>query len=87
MRVHPVGLRVFYKTHAITISLRRGVKAVTIKKPGPEVMSGVVRWFKSGKAVLTKFKPLTEDAAEDEDDQEMVVLPTETKQQGDLCRV
>ncbi|XP_065920567.1 putative transporter svop-1 [Dysidea avara] len=46
-------------------------------------MSGVVRWFKSGKAVLTKFKPLTEDAAEDEDDQEMVVLPTETKQQDD----
>ena len=36
-------------------------------------MSGVVRWFKSGGAVLTNISPLVgEDGAEDRDDHEEV---------------
>ena len=40
-------------------------------------MAGVVRWFKSGGAVLTKFSPLKsrDEGEEGEDDHEMTTEP------------
>ena len=66
-------------------SMGHWVKWVNRCDPLSTLMSGVVRWFKSGGVALTKFTPLKgRDEGEGEDDHEARTAIAPQSPQGDL---